>query len=913
MKFHVNGQAFDREPAPGQCLRTFLRELGFFGVKRGCDAGDCGACTVWLDGEPVHSCLVPAFRATGRRVTTIEGLAADGKLHPVQQAFLDAQGFQCGFCTAGLILTAAALTAEDLRDLPHALKGNLCRCTGYRSVEDALRGVKHVEEPGPGAAFGRSVAAPASEDVVTGRARYTLDTHIDGLLHLKMLRSPHAHARIRSVRREAALAVPGVRAVFTWEDVPRRAFTTANHDDYHSDPNDNYILDNVVRHVGDRVAAVVADSVGAAEEGCRRLEVEYEVLPAVLDPEEAMRPGAPLVHGDKGPEAHIAHSDRNVVGELHGGVGDVGRGFAEADVVYEAAFETGRAQHAHLETHCSIAWPEGGRLHVRTSSQTPFLTQAKLSYLFGLPLADVRVFCGRVGGGFGAKQQMVTEDLCALAALRTGRPVQWEHTREEQFHGSTTRHPMTVRVKAGARRDGTLTALELRVVSNTGAYGCHGAAVLGHSVNESVGVYRCANKKIDAFAVYTHTIPAGAFRGYGLSQTIFAIESALDELARRLGMDPVEFRLRNVIRPGDAMTALRPECSDVEYGSYGLDQCLALVRDALARGNGVTRPAGDDWLEGKGVALAMIDTAPPTEHRSEARLNLAEDGHYYLAVGSPEFGNGSATVRQQIVATVLCTSPARVRMSEADTDRTGYDTGPFGSAGTTVAAKATCQAAEALRDRILAFAARSAGTTPDRCRLEEGAVVCGERRVGLGELWRAAREAGQPLAAVRKAYGTPRTVAFNVQGFRVAVHRHTGEVRILQSVQAVDAGAVINPAQLRGQVEGGIAQGLGWALTERMLFDAQGRVVNPTFRHYRIPAFADVPRTEVYFARTSDAFGPFGAKSMSESPINPVAPALANALADATGIRFHSLPLAPDCIYQAVVAKHAPATQGIVW
>ncbi|QEH39034.1 Xanthine dehydrogenase molybdenum-binding subunit [Aquisphaera giovannonii] len=910
MSFRVNGRAFDGQPAAGQCLRTFLRELGWFGVKKGCDAGDCGACTVWLDGEPVHSCLVPAFRADGREVTTIEGLSADGELHPMQRAFIDAQGFQCGFCTAGMIMTAASLGEEDRADLPRALKGNLCRCTGYRSVEDAVRGVKVIEEPAPGRSFGRSVPAPASEDIVTGRARYTLDVHVEGLLHLKVLRSPHAHARLRSVRKEGALAVPGVVAVYTWEDVPRRLFSTANHDDFHSDPNDNTILDDVVRHVGDRVAAVVAESVGAAEEGCRRLEVEYEALPAVFDPEEAMRPGAPLLHADK-TAMRIDDPGRNIVRELHGGVGDVGRGFAEADVVCEGTFETHRAQHAHLETHCSIAWTDGGRLHVRTSSQTPFLTQGKLAYLFDLPPRSVRVFCGRVGGGFGGKQQVVTEDLCALAALRTGRPVQWEYTREEQFQASTTRHQMAVRVKAGARRDGTLTALELRIVSNTGAYGCHGGSVLAHSANESVGVYRCPNKKIDAYAAYTNTVPAGAFRGYGLSQTIFAVESIMDDLARRLGLDPIELRLRNVIRPGDAMTALGAGLHDVEYGSYGLDQCLELVREALARGGGEALPDGPDWLEGRGVALAMIDTAPPTEHRTEARLTLEEDGRYRLAIGSPEFGNGSATVRQQIVATVLQTSPDRVFAIEADTDRTGYDTGPFASAGTTVAAKATHQAAEALRGHILGFAARLWGTTPDRCRLEEDAVSASDgRRLGLAELCVAAREAGQPVQAMRKAYGTPRTVAFNVQGFRIAVHRVTGEIRILQSVQGVDAGTVINPAQLRGQVEGGIAQGLGWALSERMLLDGRGAVANPTFRHYRIPAFADVPRTEVLFARTSDAFGPFGAKSMSESPINPVAPALANALADATGLRFRSLPLSPDRIYRAIADAHEPAGAG---
>jgi CO/xanthine dehydrogenase Mo-binding subunit len=301
--------------------------------------------------------------------------------------------------------------------------------------------------------------------------------------------------------------------------------------------------------------------------------------------------------------------------------------------------------------------------------------------------------------------------------------------------------------------------------------------------------------------------------------------------------------------------------------------------------------------------MAMIDTAPPMEHRSEAKLTLEKDGNYVLAIGSPEIGNGSMTVRHQIVATVLGTSLSRVSSIQADTDRTGYDTGPFASAGTSVAAKAAHMAAEALRDHMLSFAARVSGANGEQCRLETDAVVCNGKRIGLADLYAKAQQTGHVLQAVRKAYATPRTIAFNVHGFRIAVHRVTGEIRILQSVQGVDAGAVINPAQLRGQVEGGIAQGIGWVLTERMVFDDHGRVVNPTFRHYRIPAFADVPRSEVYFAKTSDAFGPLGAKSMSESPVNPVAPAMANAVADATGIRFCELPLRPDLIYRRIFEK----------
>jgi putative selenate reductase molybdopterin-binding subunit len=905
MSYTVNGKEFSEQPLPGQCLRTFLRDLRWFGVKKGCDAGDCGACTVWLDGKPVHSCLIPAIRAEGHQVTTIEGLACNGDLHPVQQAFVDAAGFQCGFCTAGAIMTVASLSEEDRLDIPWVMKGNLCRCTGYQAIDDAIHGVKSIEEAAEGTALGASVRAPAAYDIVTGKASYTLDTHIDGLLHLKLLRSPHAHACIVSIDKTGALAVPGVHAVLTWEDVPRRPYSTAAHDDEKGSPQDTYMLDKVVRHVGQRVAAVVAETERAASEGCDALDVQYEILPAVFDPDEAMRPGAPAIHGDKGPDVGIRHSDRNIVLDLHGHVGNVEQGFAQADFVYEAKYSTQRAQHAQLETHCSITWLDAEhRLNVRTSSQVPFPAQRKLSYLLGLPESAIRVFCERVGGGFGGKQEVLTEDICALATLVTGRPVKLEFTREEEFIACTTRHPARLQVKAGATRDGRLTALQIEYVYNTGAYGGHAATVLFHSTGESTSIYRCANKKIDAYSVYTNTVPSGAFRGYGLSQTIFAIESTIDELARGIGMDPLEFRRRNVIQPPDPFVSLNDEPEDLDYGSYGLDQCIDIVDKALKQSDDVDITKGSDWLFGQGAAIGMIACVPPTEHRSEARVSLEANGHFHLAIGAPEFGNGSTTVRHQIIATILGTLPSRVTSTQSDTDRTPYDTGPFGSAGLVVAAKAVQYASEKLRDRIFDLAAKLSGKDRDKCRLALDSVDCDGTAVPLTKLFIAAEKAGQKLEAVRKAYGTPRSVAFNCQGFRIAVHRVTGEIVILKSVHAADAGVVVNPLQLRGQVKGAIAQGLGWALSEKMVFDDQGRIVNPSFRNYRIPAFADIPRSEVYFAHTYDAFGPLGAKSMSEAPINPIAPALANALADATGIRFGDLPLAPDRIYRRIYEKH---------
>ncbi|SDM76508.1 CO or xanthine dehydrogenase, Mo-binding subunit [Methylobacterium phyllostachyos] len=905
MRLTVNDTPHEVEARPGQCLRTLLREAGWFGVKKGCDAGDCGACTVHLDGEPVHSCLIPAFRAEGRSVTTIEGLAGPCReddpgpkhVHPMQAAFLAAQGFQCGFCTPGMIMTAAALNQGQRQDLGTALKGNLCRCTGYRAIRDAIAGIGHTADEGGGDPVGRNCPAPSAPLVVSGRARFTLDVPPGDALHLKVLRSPHAHARIVAIDDAAARAIPGVVAILTHVDAPRRRFSTGRHEDPRDDAADTRVLDPILRFIGQRVAAVVAETEVAAEAGCRALRVTYEVRPALLDPERALEPDAPRVHDSRdepGWDAPPLDGHPNLAAEVHGEVGDVAAGLAEADLVYTETFLSQRVQHAALETHGCTGWrASDGRLTLRTSSQVPFLTRDALCDLFGLERDEVRVICGRVGGGFGGKQEMLTEDLIALAVQRTGRPVRWELTRQEQFVATTTRHAMRVAVTVGARRDGTLTAIGLDVLSDTGAYGNHAGGVIHHGCNEVLAAYTCPNKRVAGHAVYTHTVPAGAFRGYGLSQTIFALESALDEVARRLGLDPFDLRRSNAVRPGDAMVSNSLEPHDVVFGSYGLDQCLDRVEAALEADPGAEPEPG--WRAGTGMAMAMIDTIPPRGHHADAQVCLEADGRYSVRVGTAEFGNGTSTVHRQIAASALRANPAQVEIVGADTDSVGHDTGAYGSTGTVVGGLAVLRAAEALAERIRARAAELSGSAAEVCRLAGDVVETPYGPLALVALG--------PLEAGGRADGSPRSVSFNVHAFRVAVHPVTGEVRILRSVHAADAGRVINPMQCRGQIEGGVAQAIGAALYEDFRIEADGRVATQTFRNYHIPTCADVPDTEVLFAETHDRVGPLGAKSMSESPYNPVAAALGNAIRDATGVRLTATPFAPDRIYRAVAAS----------
>jgi putative selenate reductase molybdopterin-binding subunit len=905
--FQINSKSYVETCSPGTSLLTLLRGLGWVGIHKACDTGDCGSCTVWVDGAAIHSCIYPALRVAGHEVTTIEGLAQDGQLSPMQQAFLEKQGFQCGYCTPGMIMSAEKITAETEPQLIKALEGNLCRCTGYTAILESIQlgqQINLLPTPTPHSStpipqIGQSIPKQDGYDIVTGKPVYTADWSPPGLLHLKVVRSPHAHARIRQINPEKAKALPGVHAVFTHHDVDRRPYSTAGHAEPVPDPFDHFLLDHKVRFVGDRVAAVVAETPDIAELACQLIEVDYEILPHVLDPLEAMDRSnghVPIIH-DELESTQIYDRDRNIAGRVQLEHGDVEAGFAAADFVIERTYQLPPVQHVHLEPHISISWFDpDGTLVVRTSTQVPFHCQRVLSEIFDLPKEKIRVFKTKIGGGFGNKQEVLSEDLCVLATLRTGRPVKWEFTRTEELTATNSRHAMTIRLKTGVKADGTIVAQDMEAISNTGAYGNHGSTVVFVTGCYPLGIYRCPNQRFLGLAVYTNTMPGGAFRGYGATQGSFAVETQMDEIAKALDIDPITLRLRNIIGADATIHLGRGNEEDhfVLVGSYGLQECIEKVVDAIAL-HASQPPTQTHLQRGIGFAIAMQGSGIAKVHTAVARLTLLPTGQYELRTGSVDVGTGSDTTLRQIAAEVLSTQAADILLVAGDTDKTPFDAGSYASATAYISGQAVYLAAQQLRSHLFEFAATLWNCSPSELTLEQNAVCCPQQKLWLAEL------ANQQTFVAEAEYSADQaSLTFTAQAAEVEVDLETGRVRVLRCVQAIDLGTALNPRICHGQVTGGIAMGVGYALTEELVRDSQGRTLNPALRTYRIPAASDMPQMEVIFVEKADPYGPFGAKGVGEIGTNCTAPAIVNAVAQAIGIHLTRLPLTPERVWQAL-------------
>lgn len=860
LNFQVNNKTYTEAFQPGTSLLSLLRNLGYFGVHRVCESGDCGACTVWVNDTPIHSCIYPAMRIANQSITTIEGLSDNGELTLMQQAFLTAQGFQCGFCTPGMIMSAAKLPCLSEAELRLALKGNLCRCTGYEAIVDSILSPS-PPPPFSSSPVGESTPKQDGSAIVTGVASYTADISLPGLLHLKVLRSPYPHARIRKINTAASKALDGVVAIFTHEDVPRIPYTTAGHAEPVPDPLDHYLLDNKVRFVGDRVAAIVANSPSIAEQACQLIEVDYEILPHVIHPVAAMNDGV-IIH-DEPDSKQIPDKNHNIAGQIFLEFGDIEIGFAEADLIVENTYHLPAVQHVHLEPHVTITSLEADTLVVRSSTQVPFHCQRLLAQIFDLPLDKVRVYKAQIGGGFGNKQEITSEDLCALATLRTGKPVQWEFTRTEEFTATNSRHAMTIKIKSGVKKDGTLIAQDIEVIGNTGAYGNHGQTVVFLSGYIPLGLYCCPHKRFRGFAVYTNTMPAGGFRGYGATQGTFAMESQIDEIAKKLNIDCVEIRQKNLIRPGDVINFGKSKDHFNLIGSYAVQECWEKVIQSFNYVPGTPPIVQGSRRRGVGFAVSMQGSGLSKIHVAGVKLSLLADGKYELRTGSVDVGTGSDTSLRQVAAEVLGVTIADIKIISGDTQETPFDAGSYASATMYISGQAVKLAAEKLKNEL------------QKPKLHE------ERK------------------SVEVSYAADEsTLTFAVQGVEVEVDIETGKVEVLRCVQAIDLGKAINPRICHGQVVGGIAMGIGYALMEELLFDEQGRIINPVLRHYRIPTAADIPPMEVFLVEKADTHGPFGAKGVGEITINCTAPAIANAIAHATGCRLRQLPMTPERVWQ---------------
>jgi putative selenate reductase molybdopterin-binding subunit len=1002
ISFDLNGKPAELQlPADMTLLEALREHLGMHSVKHGCETGECGACTVLLDGRPINACVMLAAQAEGRSLQTLESLGehpelgwrATAGLHPLQQAFVETGAIQCGYCTPAMVLAALALLLRQPNpsesDVRQALSGVLCRCTGYiKPVQAILRAAATLRGEAVEPIDGRIPAPPdlfagsageataggtppasgspgAGPDLATrtsvmpqirvapetaawqsvgkpevkvdavklaqGKPAFAADVEMRGMLVAKVLHSPHAHARITRIDASQARALPGVAAVLTWQDIPRVVYSTAGQSDPIPGPLDSFSLDHKVRFVGDRVALVAAETEQIAEEALRLIEVDYELLPAILDPEQSMAGGAPRLH-DEPEYVNFAESDpaRNLAAEIHVDIGDVEHGFREADLIVEGTYAVPKVQQAHIEPHVVITyWDEDDRLVIRTSTQVPFHVRRQLAPVLGLPPKRIRVIKPRIGGGFGGKQEVMIEDIAAHLTIATGRPVRFEYTRAEEFGAARSRHPMRFRMKTGLKRDGTITANEMICLSDTGAYGCHALTVAGNTGHKAMALYvgdgpyrQSPNIRFHADVVYTNTPPSGAYRGYGVPQGFWAVERHMETIARQLGLDPIAFRLKNAVRAGE----LQPFSTSWSEGreprpetihTCGLEECAQQGAAAIDWSGKFGNP---EWHEvpgaphlrrGIGVALVMQGTAIPYLDMGGASIKINEDGSFNLLVGATDLGTGSDTVLAQQAAEVLGVPLEDILIYSSDTDFTPFDKGAYASSTTYISGTAVVRAAEQVAERIRLRAARllskeSGGAIgPDEIRLADRQAWAPDgRSVSLSQIAHNAlhHEDQEQIMGIGSYVSPVAPPPFAAQFAQVLVDVETGGVTVEKLIMAVDSGVIVNPLTASGQIEGGMTQALGYAVCEEMLYDPQGRPRELDFRDYHIFAAQEMPELQTLFVETFEPSHPFGVKAVAEIPMDGVAPAVGNAVLDACGAAVNVAPLTPERVWRALQA-----------
>ena len=751
--------------------------------------------------------------------------------------------------------------------------------------------------------------------LATGSTKYVADDLPVGTLHASILWSPHAHAVIKSIDTSRAEAMTGVHAVLTHENVPRIAHTTAGQGFPEPSPYDTFILDRKVRFVGDRVAAVAAETKEIAQAAISEIKVEYEVLEPVFDALKALDEGSPVIHDE--PEAKVVipieyDPSTNLVAKVEMSVGDVEGGLAAADLMQKARFETHYAQHTPIEPHVTLTMlDENGRLVIRTSTQVPFHVRRIVGQALDIPVRDIRVVKPRIGGGFGAKQEILLEDICSLLTVRTRKPVLLLYTRSEEFISSRTRHPMIVDLGMGMTSDGILSAISMDIVSNTGAYGSHGLTVVCNCGSKNLPLYRWKDIYFRGRAAYTNLPVGGAYRGYGATQAAFAMEVMVDDLAFAAGIDPLELRRKNHILSGQTSPVFRALGEgkagvDQAIGSCGLAECIEQGAAAIEwhKRDEIKNSSRKPFLRGIGMACLMQGSSIPEIDMGAATLKMNEDGSFNLLVGATDLGTGSDTILAQIAGEVLGVDVDNFVVYSSDTDFTPFDVGAYASSTTYLSGAAVRKAAVEVKDKILNVASSMQGDDPDKLYCEAGCVHGPSGSLSFAEIaMRSLYQENQFQIAATASHTTSKSPPpFSAHFVLVEVDLETGLVKVLKYVAAVDCGVAINPVLAEGQTEGAVLNGISYALTEEYHFDNSGRMRNDAFMKYGIFSTRDMPEIETILIPTYEETGPFGAKSVSEISINGALPAISNAVFHATGARLRKSPFTPESVLEALSA-----------
>jgi 4-hydroxybenzoyl-CoA reductase subunit alpha len=939
VELRVNGEAHTIAVTDGESLLDVLRDkLRLTGTKKGCNRGVCGACTVLMDGVPQNSCLLLAAACEGKDIITIEGLSQEGELHPLQRAFIDHGAVQCGFCTPGMILSAYALIQHNPdpsdEEIKEALSSNLCRCTGYAGIMKAVKNWKGPRantgsqpsspDKKEHASVGESLPRVDAADKVTGRAKYTGDLFLENMLFGKILTSPVAHAYITSIDTSRAEALPGVKLVLTGRDVPDITYgvNPPRYDEY-------ALAKDKVRHVGDEVAAVIAVDEETAEQALKLIEVEYRELPAVFDPMEAMAEGAPQLH---------ERYKRNINTHVDHEFGDVEKGFAEADWIREEGFVGNHVYQSPIEPHAAIAyWDNDGRtLVLHASTQVPHYLQYMVARVLEMPLGRIRILRPHVGGGFGGKLDTTPLDLItAIASRRLGRPVKMVYSRREMFLHGRGRHKQHMRFKIGVKKDGTLTAVESRILLDGGAYSSYGVITAYYAGSMIPTLYNIPNYRYEGFRVMTNKPACGAMRGHGAPQPRFAFESLLSMIADDLGIDPIKIRLLNAVGPNTRTCndlniqscEFKQTLKEVEkksgwkqkYGKLPPGKGIGIGCGGFVSGAGYSKYRGQVQLSSEKELEAFVKKAKFPH--SNAIVKISEDGTAaVLLILAAEIGQGALTVLSQMCAEALGIGYHRVRIRTEDTDISPLDLGAYSSRTTLMGGNAVVRASHDVLKKLFVIVSQEWGCEADELEAGGNRIYHKQnesRSMDWAEAARMYFNDNGPLVGTGwykppddlggdykgAAVGSSPAFSFSSSVCELSVDLETGKVKLDRFIDFHDCGTPINPQAVHGQVEGAVVMGAGETLMEDIVYDDKGNVLNPNLHDYLIMTIKDAPDIFSGIVDSYEPEGPYGAKEVGEGATLPVLAAVAHAIAQATGVWVRELPITPEKILKALQEK----------